>query len=149
MLFQVQAVPGSVCIMIPTLMMMMLSYALRNPTTSTYLSIKKSLGEVFTLTKDSKIPLGLKRIMGETFQCKLCKEVPIKPPLIIGKCCKVILGCESCVNGYYTGLDALTKPCPHCRAPRGYNETMVFRGFDDFLECIKNALSDSSSSLTD
>ena len=31
-------------------------------------SIKEGLAEVFTLTKDSNIPPGLKRIIQETFQ---------------------------------------------------------------------------------
>ena len=31
------------------------------------------------------------------------------------------------------GPSALTKTCPSCRVKRGYNETMLLRGVDDFI----------------
>ena len=37
---------------------------------------------------------------------------------------------------WFSGTDALTKGCPSCRADRGYNETMLLRGLDDFLAQI-------------
>ena len=37
------------------------------------------------------------------------------------------------VNQWYSGDDALTKKCPNCRVERGYSETMLLRGLDDFL----------------
>ena len=102
--------------------------------------IKEALGEMMTLSADSSIPMGLKRILRETFKCHICHNVPINPPVIVTKCCKTILGCESCINSWYSGEDALTKTCPSCRAARGYNETMLLRGLDDFLIQVRKAI---------
>ena len=102
--------------------------------------IKEALGEMMTLSADSSIPMGLKRILRETFKCHICHTVPINPPVIVTKCCKTILGCESCINSWYSGEDALTKTCPSCRAARGYNETMLLRGLDDFLIQVRKAI---------
>ncbi len=49
--------------------------------------IKDMLGQMMTLTSDSNIPMGLKRILRETFKCRICHTVPIKPPVIVTKCC--------------------------------------------------------------
>ena len=35
--------------------------------------------------------------------------------------------------GTVHGSSALTKMCPSCRVKRGYNETMLLRGVDDFI----------------
>ena len=102
--------------------------------------IKEALGEMMTLSADSSIPMGLKRILRETFKCRVCHNVPINPPVIVTKCCKTILGCESCINSWYSGEDALTKTCPSCRAARGYNETMLLRGLDDFWIQVRKAI---------
>ena len=32
------------------------------------------------------------------------------------------------------GKDALIKQCPSCNVERGYTETMVLKGMDDFLK---------------
>ena len=88
--------------------------------------IKEALGEMMTLSADSSIPMGLKRILRETFKCHICHTVPINPPVIVTK--------------WYSGEDALTKTCPSCRAARGYNETMLLCGLDDFLIQVKKAI---------
>lgn len=95
---------------------------------------------MMTLSADSSISMGLKRILRETFKCRVCHTVPINPPVIVTKCYKTILGCESCINSWYSGEDALTKTCPSCRAARGYNETMLLRGLDDFLIQVRKAI---------
>ena len=103
-------------------------------------SIKNDLNEIVSFTKESKIPLGLKRILRDTFKCSICHSVPIKPPVIVTKCCKSILGCQDCVNEWFSGPDALIKTCPACRADRGYNETMLLHGLDDFLLQVRSPL---------
>ena len=100
-------------------------------------SIKDTLAEAMSLTKFTKIPLGLKRTMRDTFKCHICHCVPIVPPVIVTKCCKTILGC---LNSWYSGQEALTKTCPSCRAERGYNETMLLLGLNDFLTEIRKAI---------
>ena len=75
--------------------------------------IKESISDIVSLTKDSEIPLGLKKILQDTFSCFICHG-SLKPPTIATKCCKTILGCEACVNVWYSGTEALTKTCPNC-----------------------------------
>ncbi len=96
--------------------------------------VKDSINQIFSLTKDTKIPLGLKKSLMETFRCSICMS--IKTPVIVSRCCKRIVGCEPCINKWYSGPDALQKPCPHCSSARGYTETMVLKGMDDFLNQI-------------
>ncbi len=59
-------------------------------------------------------------------------RVPVKPPVITTKCCKAILGCETCVNTWYSGTEA---SCPLCKAPRGYSEALELDNF--LLEVAK------------
>ena len=96
-------------------------------------TIRAAFDEAMVLSKDNNIPPGLRQSLRETFKCRICLH-GITPPVVTAKCCRIILGCESCVNEWFRGDDALTKPCPSCRMERGYNETMVIRGLDDFLE---------------
>ena len=103
-------------------------------------AIKETLSDVMSLTKDTRIPVGLKRLMRDAFKCNICHTVPVRPPVIVTKCCKKILGCEPCVNHWYSGDEALTKTCPACRADRGYNETMLLRGLDEFLIGVRQAI---------
>ena len=37
------------------------------------------------------------------------------------------------MNEWYSGNDALTKTCPSCCAERGYSDTLMLRGIDEFL----------------
>lgn len=36
----------------------------------------------------------------------------IKPPVIITKCCRSILGCKECINTWSSGSDVTTRICP-------------------------------------
>ena len=103
-------------------------------------SIKEMVEDVCHLNERCKLPLGLYRIVRESFQCRICLSVPMKPPIVISRCCKVIIGCERCVNGWYSGAEALTKTCPSCRTERGYSETMVLKGIDSFLVEVKKVI---------
>lgn len=100
------------------------------------LEIKETITEMLSLTPNTKLPMGFQRLVRDAFKCQMCHSIP-NPPLIVSKCCKQLLGCESCVNNWFGGPDAMLKTCPLCREPRGRNETMLFRGFDDFVERVK------------
>ena len=102
-------------------------------------SIKATVEAILSLSRDLKIPLGLKRLLTESFQCYICHRC-MKPPIIMAKCCKSIVGCEDCINGWYSGPEALTKYCPRCRCERGYNETMRVLGLDDFLTGVRTVI---------
>ena len=100
-------------------------------------SIKDIITDIMSLTNDTNIPLGLRRVLRDTFKCQICHGVPVKPPVIVTKCCRNILGCQECVNTWYSGPEAMTRTCPMCRAERGCNETMMLRRLTDFMETIK------------
>ena len=84
--------------------------------------LKELISQITNLTQMSNVPIALIRTMQETFKCRICLSVPIKPPILVSKCCKVIMECESCINQWYSGPEALTKQCPACKHERGYNE---------------------------
>ena len=60
--------------------------------------MKGSMADVTTLSSTTKCPMALYRILRDTFQCKICCEVPMKPPVIPMKCYRSIVGCDSCIN---------------------------------------------------
>ena len=101
-------------------------------------SIKDVIQDILHLNEN--IPVGLQHIIRDAFQCKICLTIPVKPPVIMSQCCKVIIGCEICVNGWYTGPEALTKTCPSCCTEYGYSETMVLGGLDSFLLEVKKVI---------
>ena len=103
-------------------------------------AMKEAIKDILHLNENSKRPMGLQRLICDAFQCKVCLAIPIKPPVIMSKCCKSVIGCERCVNAWYTGPEALTKTCPACRTERGYSETMILRGLDSFLLEIKKVV---------
>jgi len=76
--------------------------------------------------------------------------VPVRPPVIVTKCCKNILGCQECVGTWYSGSDVMTRTFPMCRAERGCNETMILRGLTDFMEGVRRLYKneDNASSST-
>ena len=44
------------------------------------------------------------------------------------------------MNRWHSGDEALTKTCSACRADRGYNETMLLQGLDEFLIGVRQAI---------
>ena len=98
------------------------------------------------LDKDSSIPVALQSLIRDAFKCKVCLRTPLTAPPIMSRCCKAILGCEACVNQWYSGEDALTKSCTLCRAQQGYTETMILRGLDDFLSGVAKVMLPPESS---
>lgn len=111
--------------------------------------IRETITEMMTLTADCSMPLGLKWVVNDTFKCYICHVIPVKPPIIVTKCCKNMLGCQECVNTWYSGPDAMLKTCPICRAERGCNETMVLRGLTEFLESIRKIYENNENSRSE
>ncbi|XP_065908512.1 uncharacterized protein [Dysidea avara] len=101
------------------------------------ISVKETVSDAMSLTPESVLPLGLRRIIRDTFKCQICHTIPVQPPVIVTKCCKNILGCQVCVDTWYSGPEAMRKTCPMCRAERGCNETMILRGLSDFMEACR------------
>ena len=94
-------------------------------------SIRDILEDMMSLTPDTHILMGLQRVLRDTFKCQICHSVPVRPPVIVTKCCRNILGCQVCVDTWYSGPEAMTMTCPMCCAEWGCNETMVLRGLTD------------------
>ena len=96
-----------------------------------------------------RIPLSLRILLLETFSCFVCQQV-IRPPVIFARCCKRIIGCESCIDTWYRS-DAQqsdqnrSKICPQCRAERGYADTCRVHGLDDFLLGVSKITSGSET----
>ena len=97
--------------------------------------VQTRMTEIFELTKSSKVPLGLRELLNNSFKCKICRGI-VDPPVIVTKCCKAILGCDDCVKSWYAS-DPLAKNCPACNTEQGYVETMRLHGLDEFLTAIK------------
>jgi len=87
-------------------------------------SLHNDMKKVLQLTKGMKLPPGLYLQLLDTFKCRICHTSPIRPPVIFTRCCKNILGCNLCVDTWFTGDDGRQKSCPLCLAPRAFTETM-------------------------
>lgn len=112
-------------------------------------SIRDFVADMMSLTADTNLPIGLRRVLRDTFKCQICHIVPVRPPVIVTKCCRNILGCQSCVDTWYSGSEAMTRTCPMCRAERGCNETMVLRGLTDFMESIRKIYANEDNSAAE
>ena len=104
-------------------------------------SIKSKMDKLFAVTKNMPVPPGLKSLLHDALKCKICHEVPVKPPIIFAKCCKSILGCQTCVDEWYAD-GGLSKTCPACRSPRGLSETMQILGLDELADGVRDILDD-------
>jgi pectin methylesterase-like acyl-CoA thioesterase len=60
----------------------------------------------------------------------------MKPPIIFARCCKSVLGCQSCVDTWYRGDEGQQRTFPNCREARAYVDTCKINGLDDFLTGI-------------
>ena len=108
--------------------------------------IKDDIEELKSLTTDSttNLPLGLQNEIRGSFKCTICHTLPIKPPIIVAKCCKSIIGCEDCINQWYGGQDGLTKSCPLCRTDRAFAETMRLNGLEGFIQSLSEVFSQTT-----
>ena len=100
-------------------------------------NLRSSVDSVLKLTTATKIPAALHILLQDTFKCMICHESPIVPPVIMTKCCKVILGCQQCVDTWFGGESGRKKQCPHCKHERAFTETARLYGVDDFLDGIR------------
>ena len=95
---------------------------------------------LFQIDKRMKIPTALYQKLSETFKCNICHRAPIAPPVIFARCCKAIVGCQTCVDTWFMGDEGISKKCPLCGTDRALPDTMRLHGLDDFLLAIKPIL---------
>lgn len=93
--------------------------------------IKEQLASIFQLSANmkTKIPPGLLMQLHETFNCHICSNTPMKPPIIFAHCFKRILACQTCVDRWYrqNGEESNTRSCPLCRGEQAYAETSIIK----------------------
>ena len=111
-------------------------------------SIREIMVDMMSLAADTNLPMGLKRMLQDTFKCQICHTVPIRPPVIITKCCINLMGCQACVDTWYSGTEAMTRMCPMCHADWGCNETMDLCGLTDFMDGIRKLYNEDDSAGT-
>jgi hypothetical protein len=79
----------------------------------------------------------VKMANNDAFKCKICTSI-MRPPVVLGKRCRSLLGCETCIGTWYdSGIEGLMRNCPNCSTPRGYDETMRVAGLDELLNSIR------------
>ncbi len=98
--------------------------------------MRSEFQDFMTVTPTSKMPPGLKLIIGKTFMCHICMTV-VTPPVAYTRCCQSILGCETCSDMWYSGEEGRRKHCPLCRRERAATETARLHGLNEFLDCVK------------
>ena len=111
--------------------------------------IKGEVASLFEVTKMTKVPLGVKKIMIDTFRCTICQGTPMVPPVIFSKCCKNLIGCQRCIDQWYSGTEGMSRSCPRCRAERGFTETCRVNGLDEFLQMTSKILDEAENSDSD
>ena len=97
---------------------------------------------VLKLQEDSKLPPGLKLLMGDTFKCCICHGM-ITPPVAYTRCCRSIAGCEICFDTFFGGEEGRSKCCPLCRKERAANEMSRVNGMGEFLTRIRVFFNDA------
>ena len=104
-------------------------------------AIRQDIQWLYQIDKRMKIPTALYRKLSDAFKCNICQHAPITPPVIFARCCKSIIGCQTCVDTWYRGDSGISKKCPLCGTDRALPETMRLHGLDDFLQAIQPILS--------
>ena len=80
------------------------------------------------------ISIALLDSLEESLECCICKTSPSNPPSIVCKEYKMLVGCNDCTKEWYSGRDGMGKPCPTCRAFRGFFSSMELKGFGRLVE---------------
>ena len=98
--------------------------------------IREDLQRLYQIDRHTRVqPVGLQRQLQETFKCKICQGL-IKPAVIFARCCKTIIGCQTCTDKWYES-DGMTKACPFCGTDRALPDTIRLHGLDDIFVCYR------------
>ena len=99
-------------------------------------STSKQLQQILDVSKEDKIPLGLRVALTESYKCKICLRLA-KSPIMMSTCCGQLIGCEVCTNTWYSGPAIYEKTCPACRADRGVSKLCRLRGMDSVIDIVR------------
>ena len=111
-------------------------------------TLKSDVASLFEVSR-TRVPMGLKKMLIDTFQCTICQSTPMTPPIIFSKCCKSIIGYQECIDKWYCGSEGMGRSCPRCQAERGFTETCRVNGLSEFLEMTEKILDVGDDSDTD
>ena len=89
----------------------------------------RNIEKILEVTNKYHLPVGFYSVVMDAFMCKICQSITL--PAIFARCCRTIIGCQTCVDHWYRGESGLDKKCPLCRGDRGY--TCKISGLEDFL----------------
>ena len=67
--------------------------------------------DITTLSQQTKLTPQLRQHLADSFKCQICKDVPMKPPIISMGCCKRLLGCKACIEEAYI-QHPIDQSCP-------------------------------------
>ena len=104
--------------------------------------------EIIKIKNASDIPISLQQALNESLKCKICMGIS-KPPVIFGKCCQQLLGCQSCVDKWFGGTGSFEKTCINYRAERAITQTCLLRGMDTLLTLVNDVLEPESPTTDD
>ena len=90
--------------------------------------MKEELTKVKTIILQTAVPNSIQQHHRGVIRCCICQTVPIRPPIIVSRCCMSVIGCEQCVQQFIEFRGNPT--CPLCRDTSFL--TMRLLGFDAF-----------------
>lgn len=103
--------------------------------------------EIVKIKNVKEIPIPLQQALNESLKCKICMGIA-KPPAIFGKCCQQLLGCQRCIDTWFSG-NPLDKTCINCRAERAVAQTCHLRGMDGLLNLASSVLEEQQPTTED
>ena len=99
--------------------------------------ICKDIKSLFQISGHMKIHLAYIGIFTTHFNAISAVHRPSPlPPVIFARCRKRLLGCQTCVDGWYQGEEGMACSCPLCWSERAYADTTPIKGMDEFLRAI-------------
>ncbi|MDA8003254.1 MAG: hypothetical protein MPL62_18365, partial [Alphaproteobacteria bacterium] len=120
-----------------------------DPILNSLQEVEEKLDSIFRVTKNDKIPFGIKTSLSEVFQCKICLRC-VSLPVMVATCCGQLIGCQSCTDTWYTtGPDIMKKTCPACRAERGAARLCQLRGMDSLINNARDILQEAQPTPED
>jgi len=106
--------------------------------------LKKEINDDFKKIKEelvtfmSSLPNSIMDQLTGLLKCCICQVVPVRPPLVISRCCKSIIGCEQCVQQL---VQEGSNDCLLCRCSEF--EVMKLNGFDGLISAMDNTITDT------
>ena len=80
--------------------------------------------DIIKIKSANDIPIPLQKALTETLKRKICMAIA-KPPVLFGKCCQQLLGCQTCIDKWFEG-NSFEKTCINCRQERAVTQTAIY-----------------------